>query len=109
MCVFFAAPRPPDPPGIVGSDIINSTTITLQWSEPPLTTILHITEYLIQYRHPARVNDSDILIVLSDHQLNLTIGGLDGGQVYLFNVSAVNMNGSGLPAVYKLLTPVGML
>ena len=101
------APQPPDPPGMVGSNIVDSTTVTLQWSEPPLTTILKITGYQIVYRHPARENDTNILIVLPK-QLNVTISGLDGGQLYLFNVSAVNMNGSGLPLVYTISTPIGM-
>ena len=101
------APQPPGPPGMVGSNIVNSTSVTLQWTEPPLTTILNITEYQIVYRHPARENDMDILIVLPGYRLNVTIGGLDRGQLYLFNVSAVNVNGSGLPLIYTISTPIG--
>lgn len=107
MYVSCTVPQPPDPPGIVDSIIVNSTAIMLQWMEP-LTTVLNITGYQILYRHPARGNGSDILIVLPSHQINITISGLDGGQLYLFNVSAVNVNGSGLPAVYAITTPVGM-
>ena len=105
---FCTAPQPLDPPGMVSSNIVNSTTVTLQWTEPPLTTILNITEYWIMYRHPARENDRDILRMLPGNKLNITIGGLDGGQLYLFNVSAVNMNVSGLPLVYAISTPIGM-
>ena len=104
MCVVYTAPLPPDPPGMVSADIVNSTAVTLQWSEPP-TTIPNITEYHIMYRHPARENDSDITIVLPAYQLNITIGGLDRGQVYFFNVSAVNLDGSSLPLVYMISTP----
>ena len=107
MCVSCTVPQPPDPPGIVGSIIVSSTAITLQWMEP-LTTVLNITGYEIMYRHPARENGNDVLIVLPGHQVNITITGLDGGQLYIFNVSAVNVNGSGLPAVYTVTTPVGM-
>lgn len=106
MCVFCTAPQPPDPPSMTGSVIINSTAVTLQWREP-LTTFFNITEYQIQYHHPARKNNRDILIILPGHQLNITISGLDGGELYLFNVSAVNDNGSGLPAVYMISTPIG--
>lgn len=101
------APQPPDPPGMVGSNIVDSTTVTLQWTEPPLTTILNVTDYYITYRHPAR-NDMNESIVLPGDQLNVTIAGLDGGQLYLFNVSAVNMNGAGLPLIYTISTPIGM-
>ena len=106
MCMFYTAPLPPDPPGMVSTDIVNSTAVTLQWSEPP-ATIPDITGYRIMYRHPARENDSNITIVLLAHQFNITVGGLDRGKVYFFNVSAVNMNGFGLPLVYKISTPIG--
>ena len=106
MHLFCAVPQPPNPPGMAGSITVNSTAVTLQWKEP-LGTVLSIIEYRIMYHHPARGNDSDVLIILPSHQLNITIGGLDGGQLYLFNVSAVNVNGSGLPAVYTISTPVG--
>jgi len=93
---------------MVGSTIINSTAVMLQWKEPPLTTIINITNYWIQYHHPARESSSSILLDLPAYQLSITISGLDGGQLYQFNVSAVNVNGSGLPLVYILSTPVGM-
>lgn len=64
MCIFCTAPQPPDPPGMVGSILVNPTTVTLQWEEPRLTSTLNVTEYHIQYRHPARENDSEITRVL---------------------------------------------
>ena len=107
MCMFDTVPRPPASPDMLTAVTVNSTTVTLEWREPPLTTTENVTGYLVQYNHPARENSSNISVSLPSHVQTTTITDLDGGQLYQFNISAVNMVGTGPPAIYSLSTPIG--
>ena len=107
MCAFDTVPRPPDPPEMLTAVTVNSTTVVLQWREPPLTTTANVTGYLVQYSHPARENSSNSSVPLPSHARTISITDLDGGQLYQFNVSAINTVGTGPPAMYILSTPIG--
>ena len=109
MFVFDTVPRPPDPPDMLTAIAVNSTTVVLQWREPPLTTTANVTGYLVQYDHPARENSSNVSVSLPSHIQTITVTELDGGQLYQFNVSAINTEGTGIPAINTLSTPIGEL
>jgi len=107
MCVFDAVPRPPESPDMFTAVTVNSTTVMLEWKEPPLTTAKNVSGYLVQYNHPARENSSNISVSLPSDTRTTTITDLDGGQLYQFNISAINEIGTGPPAIYSLSTPIG--
>ena len=76
--------------------IINSSSVTLQWSPPDPPNGV-ITQYSIQLNRTDRVD-------LNSNVLMYSIGGLSPDTVYVLQLSAYTVIGEGPPITFTVIT-----